>query len=239
VRRRSRVFLHLRLLVERTGQNAEQASERAEVIIVGGSGDGIFDAVVAGYVLRIDRAHSCGPMACWLSSQPLTPACCPTVKCGGIDEVVTYWSRSVDLVSQIPKCKGEIRAVAGHQDEQLAGKIKVARRLRKQPDLVAEAFMERRFVECLERPERSFRLLETFIASAGTIGQEGQQRFSQPCQVPDRDAGLVGIGIAAFHVDRTEHGGRMIGVHERTWAVVDGLSGNCDIIRIKDTMDEA
>src|SRR5690606_35835760 len=116
VRRWSGVFLHLRLLVKRTSQDAEQASERAKVIIVGGSGNGAFDAVIARYVLWIDRAHSCREVSCisCFDSQPFTPPRGPSVKGSGIDEVVTYWSRSVDLVSKIPKCQGEIRAVAGH-----------------------------------------------------------------------------------------------------------------------------
>lgn len=154
--------------------------ERTEIAIIRGSANGSFDAVIARYVFRIDRAHPSGAVGCILrlAGQPFTPARGPAVKSGRVDEMVTCSPGPVDLMREIAKCKSEIGAVARHQVEQFGGKIKVARFFGKQSDLVADAFMKLCLVVRLKRSDCCFRQLEALVVSTCIIAQDRQQRFS-------------------------------------------------------------
>ena len=68
--------------------------------------------------------------------------------------------------------------------------------------------------------------------------EEGQQGVGKARQIPVRDAGLVAKRIAAMMVDRTEHGRGVIGIHERTRAIVDGFAGNGHVIGIHHPVNE-
>ena len=54
-----------------------------------------------------------------------------------------------------------------------------------------------------------------------------------------RDRRLIGVGIAAAVVDRTEHRRRVVGIHERARAVVDRLAGDRHVVGVHHAMDEA
>src|SRR5690606_20473392 len=53
---------------------------------------------------------------------------------------------------------------------------------------------------------------------------EGQQSLAHPGEVPLTDGGLVAEGIATAVVDRAEDRSRIIGIYERTWPIIDGLT---------------
>src|SRR5215510_10733965 len=52
------------------------------------------------------------------------------------------------------------------------------------------------------------------------------------------NVGLVAIRITSLIVDRTEHRRRVIDIHERTWAVVNGFARNGHVISIHDPVNE-
>ena len=51
--------------------------------------------------------------------------------------------------------------------------------------------------------------------------------------------GLVAVGVAAAVVDRAEHRGRVVGVHERARAVVDRLAGDRHVVGVHHAVHEA
>ena len=71
------------------------------------------------------------------------------------------------------------------------------------------------------------------------VGEQRQQAFGEPRQVPQRDPRLVGVGVAALFVDRGEHGRRIVFVHEGAGAVIDGLAGDRGVVGVHDAVDEA
>ncbi len=68
--------------------------------------------------------------------------------------------------------------------------------------------------------------------------EQGQQGLGQPREVPQRDAGLVAVRVAAAVIDRAEHRGGVVGVHERARAVVDALAGDRHVVGVHDAVDE-
>src|SRR5580692_4893875 len=77
-----------------------------------------------------------------------------------------------------------------------------------------------------------------FLASALLL-QNRKQCLGEARQVPERNAGLVPVGIAPVAVDGTEHRGWIVRLHEGAWAVVDGLAGNRHVVSVHYAMDEA
>ena len=82
------------------------------------------------------------------------------------------------------------------------------------------------------------------VANAERLGQVdglglvGQQRLGQPAEIPMRHLRLIGIGIAAAIIDRTQHHRRVIAIHEGAGAVIDRLARNGHIIGVHHAMDE-
>ena len=72
----------------------------------------------------------------------------------------------------------------------------------------------------------------------GIVGQQGQQRFGQACQVPARDVGLVAEGVASLVVDGTEHCGGVVGLHEGARPVIDRLARYRHVVGVHHAMDE-
>ena len=71
------------------------------------------------------------------------------------------------------------------------------------------------------------------------VAKQRQQAFSETRQVPERDPRLVGVGVAAKLVDRAEHLGGVILVHEGARAVIDGLARYRGVVGVHDAVDEA
>ena len=69
--------------------------------------------------------------------------------------------------------------------------------------------------------------------------EQRQQRFGQSRQIPVGDRRLVGVGIATLRIDRTEYRCRIVLIHERTGAVVDGLTGQRHVVGIHHAVDKA
>ena len=75
----------------------------------------------------------------------------------------------------------------------------------------------------------------------GGIGigvDHGEQRLGQARQVPQRDARLVAVGVAALDVDRAEARIGREAVHEGARPVVDRLPGDRHVVRVHDPVDE-
>ncbi len=66
-----------------------------------------------------------------------------------------------------------------------------------------------------------------------------QQRLGEARQIPQRDARLVRMSVAAHLVDRAVHRRGIVGVHEGAGAVIDGLAGYRAVVGVHHTMDEA
>ncbi len=69
--------------------------------------------------------------------------------------------------------------------------------------------------------------------------EQGKKRLGEANEIPMGDAGLVVVGVTSVPVDRAEHGRRMIDIHERAGAVVDGLAGDGGIVGVHHAMDES
>ena len=87
-----------------------------------------------------------------------------------------------------------------------------------------------------EFAEDELRLLDRLVL---VVGEQRQQAFGEPRQIPQRDARLVGVGVAALLVDRGEHLRRIVVVHEGAGAVVDGLARDRGVVGVHDAVDEA
>ena len=72
-----------------------------------------------------------------------------------------------------------------------------------------------------ELAEDELRLFDRLVL---VVGEQRQQAFGQPRQVPQRDLRLVGVGVAAHLVDRRKHLRGIVFVHEGARAVIDGLA---------------
>src|SRR5690606_13059607 len=64
------------------------------------------------------------------------------------------------------------------------------------------------------------------------VVDQRQQGLGEAGQVPRRDGRLVPVGVAAAVVDGAEHGGRVVGLHERAGAVVDRLAGDRGVVGV-------
>ncbi|CAB4889968.1 unannotated protein [freshwater metagenome] len=76
----------------------------------------------------------------------------------------------------------------------------------------------------------------------GIVGARCEQRQHGLCQagqVPLGDTRLVAVCVAAAVVDRAEHGGGVVAVHERTRPVIDGLSRDGHVVGVHDAVHEA
>jgi hypothetical protein len=69
--------------------------------------------------------------------------------------------------------------------------------------------------------------------------KQRQQRFGKPGKVPLGDLRLPAVGVAAVVIDGTEDGIRIVGVHERAGAVIDGFTAKGHVVRVHDAVDEA
>ena len=68
---------------------------------------------------------------------------------------------------------------------------------------------------------------------------ERQQRLREPREIPLRDAGLVRVRVAAVMIDGAEHRVRIVFIHERARAVVDGLARDRHVVGVHHAVDEA
>ena len=86
---------------------------------------------------------------------------------------------------------------------------------------------------------------EVLHGSAGALGctlavgiDQWQQCFGKAGQIPLRHGGLIAISVAAFGIDRTEHGLGVEMLHEGARAVIDGFAGNRHVVGVHDAMNE-
>jgi hypothetical protein len=82
---------------------------------------------------------------------------------------------------------------------------------------------------------RAFSIVST---SGSKTTKQRQQAFGEPGQIPQRDAWLVGVGVAAHFVDRGEYLRGVIFVHEGAGAVIDGLARDRHVVGVHDAMNE-
>jgi hypothetical protein len=66
-----------------------------------------------------------------------------------------------------------------------------------------------------------------------------QERLGKPGKIPLGDLRLPAVGVSTVVIDGTENGIRIVGVHERAGAVVDGFTAKGHVVRVHDTVDEA
>jgi hypothetical protein len=116
---------------------------------------------------------------------------------------------------------GPVDGILLHQIEQRLHEFAIAVLGAMQPDLPSQpgqpVLLEPRGKIDHHLVGRLDRLLDIVV-------DQRQQRFGQARQVPLRDAGLVLVLVAPAPVDRTEDGGRIIGVHERAGPEIDRLA---------------
>ena len=92
-----------------------------------------------------------------------------------------------------------------HRVEQVLHQRLVAVARGEQADLAAQPGLIGGGEFFREFAEDHLRLFDRLVL---VVGEQRQQAFGQPRQIPQRDPRLVGIGVAALFVDRGEHGGR-------------------------------
>jgi hypothetical protein len=189
----------------------------------------------------IDGSHGslAAPSILWLEARPLPPAGGPGVVREWVDEEVSdglVSLRASGSIAQPPESQGEVSLVLGHGLQEITGKLPVLLALRQQPELAPKP----RVIGRLELAHESFERLAPF--SHGlllVLRQEWQKRLGQPRQIPEADARLVAIGLAALPVDGAEDRRRIVGIHEGARAIIDRLAGDGHVVGVHDPMDEA
>ncbi len=68
--------------------------------------------------------------------------------------------------------------------------------------------------------------------------EQRQHRLGETGEIPGDDRRLVAVGVPATVVDRTEDRCRVVGVHECTRPVVDGLAGDRRVVGVHHAVDE-
>ena len=71
------------------------------------------------------------------------------------------------------------------------------------------------------------------------VRHQRDQRRGQLRQVPDRDSGLIGIGIPATAINRAEDLGRVVGIHKGAGAVIDRLAADGHVVGVHHAVDKA
>ena len=66
-----------------------------------------------------------------------------------------------------------------------------------------------------------------------------QQRLGKTGKIPLGDLRLPAVGVSAVVIDGTEDRIRIVVVHERAGAVVDGFTAKGHIVRVHDAVNEA
>ena len=134
-----------------------------------------------------------------------------------------------------PEGQSEVGVVRGHGVEQGLGQFGIRRLLGEQAELSLQAGDESLGEQGRVRVDH---LAGNGHGALAVVGQQRQDRFRQPREVPGRDARLIGIGVAAAMVDGAEHRRRIVGVHEGAGAIVDGLAGDRGVVGVHHAVDE-
>ncbi len=189
-------------------EHRQQLFKEREVAGFHGGLDHRLDAVVARNEGRVRTGHGRAPRMCILGflHQPLAPVHRPGVEGGRIDEQIPH--RAVCLgtrggVAQMPEGQREIGFVERHAIEQRLHELHVAVALCREPEFLPQAVLIGLLEENGKGRERLVGLFEPLLL---VLREERDQTFGEPRQIPMRDAGLLGIGIAPAMVDRAEHG---------------------------------
>ena len=122
-----------------------------------------------------------------------------------------------------------------HQLEQRVNEAGVVGLLAHQPELTTHTLPPIALETCRKLVERVFGHRDGL---AVIVIEEGQEGVGKAREIPVRDAGLVAKRITAMMIDSTEHGRGVIGIHERTRAIVDRFAGNSHVIGIHDPVNE-
>ena len=80
--------------------------------------------------------------------------------------------------------------------------------------------------------------MATATAFSGSGSSSGNRASANRARFHCAIVGLVAVGVPAAAVDRAEHRGRVVGVHERARAVVDRLPGDRHVVGVHHPVDE-
>ena len=78
-----------------------------------------------------------------------------------------------------------------------------------------------------------------FLQGGVFVLEELQEGSRQSRHVPDRDVGLVAVGIAALLVDAGEDAAHVEIIHEGAGTIVDRLAADSAVVGVHDAVDEA
>ena len=154
-----------------------------------------FRGMKAGLTARIAACRVGGGLR--FVAGPLPPACRPFVKGRRFGEQLPHLAIACRIergVAQAAEGEGEIGLVPGHRVQEVLRQRLVVVALREQSELCAQPGLVGG-VECVrEAAERLLRLRDRLVL---IVGQQRQQAFRKPRQVPERDPRLIAVGVAA------------------------------------------
>ena len=134
-----------------------------------------------------------------LAGDARMPALRPLVERGRIGkQCPRAVASSVQFAAEAAEGEGEVGLLAGHQREEVADQLDVLILLRRQAKFFAQTTVEDGFVVLPERLQRAFRDLHCLVQ---VLVKQRQQRLGEAGEVPHRDVGLVGEGVAALLIN--------------------------------------
>ncbi len=222
--------------IEGFGENIEQGVERGEIVVLDGSGEGGLDPMVARDVDGVDGIHQNG--AGGGSAEARAPAGSPNVVGFRVrEERANERIVAAGCGREPTECEGIVDRLPVHGGQEAVGKIEVVRlEVAEQSELGAHAGEPGGIVPVPECFEDGNGLRDRGLL----IGvDQGQQRLSEPGEIPTGDLRLLAVGIAAAAIDGAEDGGGAVGIEKGTGAVVDRLAGDGHVVGVHYAVDEA
>ena len=209
----------MRIIVKGMCQRRHELRKGAEIALRGGL-DRLLDAVIAGDAGGVGGLHRANALRLVpaFGVNPCLPARKPWVQRRRVDAFIACAARIG--ARECAKDTGEIGAGLGHARQKLQRKLCIARRFGRKAQLGAQHPMPRG----IEAVGKAVDGLCKGIDPGVTVCDQGQKCRRQLRKVPDRDLGLVGIGVAAELVDGGKHPVWMVGIHEGARTVIDGLA---------------
>ena len=162
--------------------------------------------------------------------QAVLPVRGPVVKSCGVGELIAGLRGAEGA-----ECVGEIGLIVGHQGQQVVdqGLVPVLGRL--QADLAPEPGQPGGVDPLWHGVHDGRGLFDGGVAVGGELDQGG----GELCHIPHGDPRLVGVGVTAHVVNRTEHRVGVVLVEESAGPVVDGLPGDGAVVGVHHTVNEA
>ena len=217
-----------RLVFVGPGEDREQLVHSGEVVLLHRCRDHGFDLMVAWDVGRVDGAHGRAPQFRVLRLLPeaLPPANEECVAAGRILEqrVQRLVPGFADLSIREPsEEQGEVHLVLGQGAKNISRELDVSLPGCEQPELPHQTGLV-----CLLKAgsKRSERLFSLGYRRALILGQQRQDGFGQPGQIPEGDPRLGAVGIAPHPINRAEDLVRVVRVQEGAGPVIDGFAGD-------------